>query len=855
MTKIFLLVAMIIAPAARAASPQIDGAWQIKTHSVGDYAASVTSGAVSGVFPIEKGGTGTQTGISTAAAAQFAALATSTTTASSVKASTGTCASPTFPRTLNSGGLLCVQPSNVTGNAATVTTNANLTGPVTSVGNATTIASPLPALDGSALTNLTPANVANGTFPVGVVAPTWTPPGGSTSTFTNDVAFSTTGSSNPIFDINNSSGGSVSVSSNVFTGRLNIRTDDGNVNICKDPAIKGPFPTSGIEFNGNQVTFCSAGAEVMSVQNGSVRLGSANTGRPKLSGLAMSQSAPGFIATNDEGSGMGQMYGTAAGNGDWVLSSSKTAVMVWSSHGGVAGAAASVTFMNLTTVTIQSGIIGLGIINGVGNGVSVTTSTTFTSSMTIQSAVALSGTLTQTGSGLVDIRGTGGLSVTNQILAKATMTVQGAAFSVGVSTFIVQNGGVSISTNQTNSYNASLFVSGKAIVMGTSTVAASQISEVYDSSGAVITRTSAGAGASGGNGGIVFQVFNPNTAGTNALSVTQSGVLTTGGTISSGNNLTVAGNATVSGNSFTVGTSSFTVGGGSATVAYGLTAQTLTVNGASSQGGTTINASGALTVAASQAVNLSGANGNVVSGASVTASAFFGDGSHLSGISASEGGYFATTKTFGSSVTVSGTAFSVNGADLAVSGGLTGVGTASPAVKFEVSTGANRHMGITSASFMAGSGGMGIESYRDDSSSAPFILQGSQIYLRPQGNNYGVSVGHSLGGAVQDATTDLTVYGVITSSTTQGTVSCTAGTPVLSATTTDQHGTFTAGSLATACTYTFGTAWPKTPDCICQGSIASINVANSAVSKTALTCTGASAITGDTITYICFGAP
>jgi hypothetical protein len=48
---------------------------------------------------------------------------------------------------------------NISGNAATVTTDANLTGNVTSVGNATTIAS-LPAISGAALTSLTGANVS-----------------------------------------------------------------------------------------------------------------------------------------------------------------------------------------------------------------------------------------------------------------------------------------------------------------------------------------------------------------------------------------------------------------------------------------------------------------------------------------------------------------------------------------------------------------------------------------------------------------------------------------------------------------------------------------------------------------------
>lgn len=66
--------------------------------------------------------------------------------------------------------------------------------------------------------------------------------------------------------------------------------------------------------------------------------------------------------------------------------------------------------------------------------------------------------------------------------------------------------------------------------------------------------------------------------------------------------------ATIEGNAFSVGGSSFTVGGGSTTVAYQLTAGS---------------------------INLTGPNGNVTSQSSVTASAFFGDGSHLTGLTVS----------------------------------------------------------------------------------------------------------------------------------------------------------------------------------------------------------------------------
>jgi hypothetical protein len=105
-------------------------------------------------------------------------------------------------------------------------------------------------------------------------------------------------------------------------------------------------------------------------------------------------------------------------------------------------------------------------------------------------------------------------------------------------------------------------------------------------------------------------------------------------------------------------------------------------------------------------------------------------------------------------------------------------------------------------------------------------------------------------------TSAITVYGVITSSTPVPSVSCTAGTGVMTAGSTAQFGSFAAGTLATACTVTFSTVFPfpKTPFCQCQSN-ANLLVFASAVSKTALTCTAASALTGDTVTYLCQSPP
>ena len=60
--------------------------------------------------------------------ADLNALSQSTSTASNVKSSTGTCILPYFPITLNSGNVVCQEPSDVTGNAATVTNGLYSTG-------------------------------------------------------------------------------------------------------------------------------------------------------------------------------------------------------------------------------------------------------------------------------------------------------------------------------------------------------------------------------------------------------------------------------------------------------------------------------------------------------------------------------------------------------------------------------------------------------------------------------------------------------------------------------------------------------------------------------------------------------
>ena len=100
----------------------------------------------------------------------------------------------------------------------------------------------------------------------------------------------------------------------------------------------------------------------------------------------------------------------------------------------------------------------------------------------------------------------------------------------------------------------------------------------------------------------------------------------------------------------------------------------------------------------------------------------------------------------------------------------------------------------------------------------------------------------------------LTVYGIVASSTTVPTISCTAGTGVVTAGSTSQAGSFAAGVAATACTLTFTVPFISSPFCVCQNTVALATYA-SAYSKTSVTCTAATALTGDTITYWCWGPP
>lgn len=153
---------------------------------------------------------------------------------------------------------------------------------------------------------------------------------------------------------------------------------------------------------------------------------------------------------------------------------------------------------------------------------------------------------------------------------------------------------------------------------------------------------------------------------------------------------------------------------------------------------------------------------------------------------------------------------------------------------------------ITSTLTVQGTGGI---------SAANIIVTST---LTVQGNAFSVGAstlvvtGGKVGIGTNAPTTPLTVYGIIASSTTVGSISCSAGTAVLSATCSDQHCTFLSGIAATACTYTFGHTLTQIPSCV-AGTDAAIPIAVSVTSPatTSITLTAAAAMTGDNVTFIC----
>lgn len=176
----------------------------------------------------------------------------------------------------------------------------------------------------------------------------------------------------------------------------------------------------------------------------------------------------------------------------------------------------------------------------------------------------------------------------------STLTVQGDAFSVGTTSLTVKNGNVGIGIvtplEKLNIAGSSMLLDAQSLGTG----ATLNINSVSNGNPSVVFK------AGGVIKGFAFWDFAASSTTINSTGSSGKGI-----TIGSDDTVTIDPTLTVKGNTFSVGTSSFTVAGGSATVAYRL-----------------------------------------------TAGSFVGDGSLLTGISATEGNTYTSSKTFTSTVTV-----------------------------------------------------------------------------------------------------------------------------------------------------------------------------------------------------------
>ena len=105
----------------------------------------------------------------------------------------------------------------------------------------------------------------------------------------------------------------------------------------------------------------------------------------------------------------------------------------------------------------------------------------------------------------------------------------------------------------------------------------------------------------------------------------------------------------------------------------------------------------------------------------------------------------------------------------------------------------------------------------------------------------------------------VTMFGVtggghVVSSGTTPSISCNAGTGAMLADSNDGSGRFVAGAAAANCTITFVNAWSKKPSCVCNDESA-IVVVQAIATTTTLKCSVAISMSGDTINYLCWGAP
>lgn len=169
--------------------------------------------------------------------------------------------------------------------------------------------------------------------------------------------------------------------------------------------------------------------------------------------------------------------------------------------------------------------------------------------------------------------------------------------------------------------------------------------------------------------------------------------------------------------------------------------------------------------------------------------------------------------------------------------GSAGFGTITPQAGVHISS---------APSFVDGGPGNDVSLLIDGNSATPFQVGTSTFIIDGSNGRVGIMT--------TAPSTALAVTGYITSSSTIPSIACNAGTPTIESSSTNQAGTFVSGTAAANCTITFSTSWPKTPHCVVTDDSSLVAIRVSARSTTAITIAGTT-ISGDTISYFCWGAP
>ncbi len=376
----------------------------------GDVTSSGNTTSYNNVVPANKGGAGAVSGLLTANGSGTVSAASTTGSGNVVLATSPTLVTPAL------GTPSALVGTNITGTASgltagTVTTNANLTGNVTSVGNATTIAS-LPAISGANLTNITAANITGtNTLPAGVLPTTATVQGNIFNGNSQLVQLSATGKL-PAVDgsqLTNIPAGTANAIN------LSTATVSGTLPAANLPATA---TTQGNTFNGNsQLVQLSAAGKLPAVDGSQLTnlpaAGAAAAGTLTGTTLAsnvvnssistLSALTGNGVVTTSGGTGALSVTGTT-GSGSVVLATSPTLVTpALGTPSALVGTNISGTAANLTAGNVTTNANMTGDVTSSGNATTIANTATSGNhiSTALNSATAGSTAGTATGSGAV----------------------------------------------------------------------------------------------------------------------------------------------------------------------------------------------------------------------------------------------------------------------------------------------------------------------------------------------------------------------------------------------------------------------------------------------------------------------